>query len=80
MIKILDKVADSLGRFMPTTPRDYLVLQIVRKLGDLDALRHYLVLFEHYPEALLLNIYRRCQKASRLSGECFMEFLREQTQ
>jgi hypothetical protein len=77
VIKILDEVANSLGRFMPTKPRDYLALQIARKLGSLDAFRHYLVLFEHYPEDLLVNIYRRCQSAGRLTGECFMELLSE---
>lgn len=79
MIKILDRVADSLGRFMPAKPRDYMVLQMARKLGNLDAFRHYLILFEHYPEDLLLNIYRRCQQSGRLTGECFMQFLSEQT-
>ena len=80
MTNILDRVADSLGRFMPTKPTDYLALQIARRLGNLDAFRHYLILFEHYPEDLLVNIYRRCQKAGKLTGECFMEFLSEQIQ
>ena len=80
MIKILDKVADSLGRFRPTKPRDYVALQMARKLGNIDAFRHYLILFEHYPEDLLVNIYHRCHNAGRLTGECFMEFLSEQIQ
>lgn len=80
MIKILDRVADSLGRFMPTKPRDYLALQMARKLGGLAAFRHYVILFEHYPEDLLLHIYRRCQEAGRLTGECFMEQLSERIQ
>jgi hypothetical protein len=80
VIRILDRVADSLGRFTPAKPRDYLALQMARRLGNLDAFRHYLILFEHYPEELLMNIYRHCQDAGRLTGECFMELLSEQIQ
>ena len=80
MIKILDRIADSLGRFRPTKPRDYLALQMARKLGNLDAFRHYLILFENYPEDLLITIYRRCRNAGKLTGECFMELLSEQIQ
>ena len=76
MSNILEKVADSLGRFSPSQPREYLALQIARKLNDLEAVRHYAVLFEHHPEDLLIEIYRRCAKEGRLTGEHFMSSLR----
>ncbi len=73
-------MADSLGRFTPSTPSEYLALQMAKKLDDQEVFRHYLVLFEHYPENLLLDIYRRCQSAGNLTGAYFMKLLREQTQ
>ena len=75
MASILEKVADSVGRFSPSQPREYLALQIARRLNDLEAVRHYAVLFEHHPEDLLIDIYRRCAKEGRLTGEHFMREL-----
>ena len=80
MTNILERVADYVGRFSPSKPSEYLALQIARKLGDQSVFRHYLVLFEHYPEELLLDIYRRCRKEGHLTGEHFMKVLREITQ
>jgi hypothetical protein len=76
MTEILDRVADYFGRFTPSKPSEYLALQVARKLGDLKAFRHYLVLFEHYPEELFLDIYRRCAREGMLTGEQFMKTLR----
>ena len=77
MSSILSRVADSLGRFTPSKPREYLALQIARRLNDASAVRHYAVLFEHHPEERLITIYRRCAKAGRLSGDQFMSELRK---
>jgi hypothetical protein len=77
MSSILTKVADSLGGFTPSRPREYLALQIARKLNDTSAVRHYAVLFEHHPEERLVAIYRRCAKEGRLTGEQFMSELRK---
>ena len=77
MSSILKKVADSLGRFTPAKPREYVALQIAKKLGDASAVRHCAVLFEHHPEERLIAIYRRCAGAGRLTGEQFMSELRK---
>jgi hypothetical protein len=77
MSSILSRVADSLGRFTPSKPREYLALQIAKKLNDASAVRHYAVLFEHHPEERLIAIYRRCAGAGRLTGEQFMSELRK---
>jgi hypothetical protein len=77
MSSILSRVADSLGRFTPSKPREYLALQIARKLNDASAVRHYAVLFEHHPEDRLIAIYHRCAKQGRLTGEQFMGELRK---
>ena len=80
MTSILEKVAKSSSRFTPTDAREYLALQIARKLSDLEAVRHYAVLFEHHPEHLLLDIYRRCENKGQLTGEEFMKNLRSLNQ
>jgi hypothetical protein len=77
MNSILTRVADSLGRFTPSKPREYLALQIARKLNDASAVRHYAILFEHHPEELLLGAYHRCASERRLTGEQFMRELRK---
>lgn len=77
MSDILAKVADSLGGFTPSKPREYLALQIAKRLGDIQAVRHYVVLFEHHPEERLIHIYRRCVKTGHATGEHFMRELRE---
>lgn len=80
MTQILDRVADYFSHFIPSKITEYLALQVAHKLGDTAAFRHYLVLFEHYPEHLLLDIFRRCQSDGALTGDHFMRLLREQTQ
>jgi hypothetical protein len=77
MSSILARVADSLGRFTPSKPREYLALQIAKKLNDASAVRHYAVLFEHHPEERLIAIYRRCASEGRCTGEQFMSELRK---
>jgi hypothetical protein len=79
MTQILDRVAHYFSYFTPSKITEYLALQVARKLSDTTAFRHYLVLFEHYPEHLLLDIFRRCQSDDTLTGEHFMRLLREQT-
>lgn len=79
MKDILNSVAEYYGRFSPSTPSQYLALQVARKLNDEGAFRHYLVLFEHYPEELLLNAYQRSLRGGRPSGDQFMSTFRALT-
>lgn len=79
MSNILSRVANQSTHFIPENPAEYLALQVARKLGDLIAFRQYLVLFEHYPEDLLLRIFRRCSESETLTGEQYMRTLRELT-
>ena len=76
MTNILERVATMSKRFTPSNSQEYLALQLARKLSDLEAVRHYAVLFENHPEHLLLNLYRKCQSANTLTGEQFMKNLR----
>jgi hypothetical protein len=77
---ILERVAASRGRYVPSKPGEYLALQVARKLGDESNFRHFLILFEHYPEELLLGIYRRCANEGNPTSDHFLEILREVTQ
>ena len=77
MSGILERVSDSLGSFTPSKPKEYLALQMARKLNDASAVRHYAVLFEHHPEERLIALYRRCASEGRLTGEQFMSELRK---
>jgi hypothetical protein len=79
MTDILNTVADQISHFTPSSPTEYLALQIARKLSDMDELRQYLVLFEHYPEDLLLSAFRRCSENKTLSGQAFLQNFRELT-
>lgn len=76
MTDILSSVAEYYGRFAPSKPSHYLALQIARKLNDEAAFRHYLALFEHYPQALILKAYHHCAHDGRLSGDQFMASFR----
>jgi hypothetical protein len=79
MSNILNTVASQSAHFIPSNPTEYLALQVAKKLGDIGAFRQYLVLFEHYPEDLLLRIFRHCSESETLSGEHYMRAFRELT-
>jgi hypothetical protein len=79
MTNILNTVAKQAGKFVPSNPAQYLALQIARQLSDETALRHYLILFEHHPEDLLLQVFRRCAASQKLTGTDFMRAFRELT-
>jgi hypothetical protein len=79
MMNILNRIAKQSQHFTPSSPTEYLALQVARKLGDLSSFRQYLVLFEHYPEELLLSVFRRCSESETLSGEQYMRIFRELT-
>ena len=79
MTDILNTVAEQASHFTPSNPTEYLALQIARKLSVTDELRQYLVLFEHYPEELLLSVFRRCSESEALDGGSFLRNFRELT-
>ncbi len=79
MTNIIETIANRSNAFVPSTPREYLAVQLARKLNDVEAARHYAVLFEHYPEDVLLRIYRRCRSEAGLSGAEFMRKFRALT-
>jgi hypothetical protein len=79
MTNILETVAESQEPATPRSPREYLALQVSRRLGDLSVRRQFMVLFEHYPEELLIQAFRRCLKYERPSTADFMRVFRELT-
>jgi hypothetical protein len=79
MTNILNTVARQVGKFVPSNPTQYIAMQVAMRLSDEAALRHYLVLFEHHPEDLLLQVFRRCAAKKKLTGAEFMRTFRELT-
>jgi ABC-type sulfate transport system substrate-binding protein len=79
MTNILNTLAKQAANFVPSNPAQYLALQLAKRLSDESALRHYLVLFEHHPEDLLLRVYDKCASQEKLSGPDFMRTFRELT-
>ena len=79
MTNILNTVARQVSKFVPSNPTQYIAMQVARRLSDEAALRHYLVLFEHHPEDLLLQVFRRCAANHKLTGTEFMRTFRELT-
>jgi hypothetical protein len=64
MANILEQVARSsrrsaYGHFRPSTPQEFLALQLAIRLGDGAAARHYAELADQYSEGQLLTAYRR---------------------
>jgi hypothetical protein len=79
MTNILNTVAKQVSKFIPSNMTQYLVLQVARRLSDEMALRHYLVLFEHHSEDILLQVFRKCSAEQNLTGTYFMRSFRELT-
>lgn len=76
MTDILNAVAEYYGQFKPSKPSEYLALQLARKLGDGPAFRHYVTLFEHHPEDVIMEAYQQCAAAGVMTGPRFMSNLR----
>jgi chromosomal replication initiation ATPase DnaA len=79
MTDILNTMATQVNACIPNTPMEYLAIQMARRLNDLEHVRNYLVLFEHYPEELLIKIFRTALEQENPSGETFLSILRELT-
>ena len=79
MTNILETVSKDQQSFTPTKPQEFLALQLARRLNDLDSLREYLILFEHYSEQVLLSSFRKCLEQERRTGPDFMRIFRELT-
>lgn len=63
----------------PRSPREYLALQIARKLNDLARTREYAVLLEHFPEHIILGAFRRAQSRLQMDRDGFLSAFREAT-
>lgn len=78
MTSILDICIDRQFR-TPANPRDYLALQIARKLGALNRTREYAVLLENFPESRVVEAFRRARSCSSLDHDGFLAAFREVT-
>jgi hypothetical protein len=70
MPNILDRIAaQRYGEVHPQTVQEFFGLQLARKLGDLEAARHYLEMVAEHSEENLLVAYRRALAASAQQSE-----------
>jgi len=79
MTSILNQVAEAQSHFEPAMPKEYLALQIARKLNDLEHLRHYLVLLEHYPEELIVRCFHLAINSNGNHADSFHQALQSIT-
>jgi hypothetical protein len=71
-MNILATISETMGRFVPANPTQFLAMRLAQRLGDEKACRHYAVLFEHYSEEFLLRIYNQCVQEGFANGQEFM--------
>jgi len=64
MIRILDHFENTPRAFHPKTAKDFLALQLARKLNDLENLRTYRVMIDHHSDSVIAEAYRRASKDS----------------
>ena len=80
MSSILDLVAESRDRFVPSTRVEYLVLQMARQLKALGNLRELLILSEHYSEGVLVRAFRATRDEGNLDYASFLRHFSAITQ
>lgn len=61
---------------VPTSPREYMALQIARKLEDLSRARDYAILLEHFPENLILRAFRQARSIGQITRDSFLAAFR----
>lgn len=60
----------------PGSQREYLALQIARRLGDLARVRDYIALLENFPEELIVGAFRAARATVPLSRNGFLAAFR----
>lgn len=78
MSSILDVCLDRQFR-IPANPREYLALQMARKLGNVPGTREYAVLLEHFPENRIVEAFGKARARSLLNHDGFLAAFREVT-
>jgi hypothetical protein len=64
----------------PRTPREFVALQLARKLADVDRIREYVALLEHFPEERVFRAFRNAVARGSPKRECFAAAFRELTE
>ena len=79
MTSILDRFVDAQRPFIATSPQEYLALQIARKLSDVEHVKEYVVVLEHFPQETVVHAFRRAQARGNGHHEGFLAAFRELT-
>jgi hypothetical protein len=70
---ILEQVAEN-HPFVPSNSKYFLALKISQKLRDLENLKRYLIISEHFPKELLLKAYLKARDSESPSTSFFAFF------
>lgn len=79
MTSILDRFLDAQRPFSATNPQEYLALQIARKLSEIEHVKEYAALLEHFPQDTIVHSFLRAQARGRGHHEGFVCAFRELT-
>lgn len=71
---ILDSVLATSKSFRPQSVREYMALQLAKKLGDTDRLSRYLSLFEHNDVSVIVEAFINAQGRSLTKDELITSF------
>ena len=71
---ILDSVSATSKSFRPQSVREYMALQLAKKLGDTDRLSRYLSLFEHNDVSVIVEAFINAQGRSLTKDELITSF------
>jgi len=79
MTSILDRYLDAQRSFSPTSPTEYLALQIARKLSALGHVKEYAALLEHFPLETIVQAFRKAKSRGHVQHDGFLFAFRELT-
>ena len=79
MTSILDRFIDAQQPFVATSPQDYLALQIARKLSEIEHVKEYAALLEHFPQETVIHAFHRAKAKGIGHHDGFLFAFRELT-
>lgn len=80
MSNILDSVSEQTRNIRPETVSEYQVLQLARRLGDIQSYWRYRSLFDHYPPEVILKALAKATSKSKIGPQRVAAFHEQLTE
>jgi hypothetical protein len=77
MTSILDRFLDAQRPFNASTPQEFLALQIARKLSDMEHVKEYATLLEHFEQDKIIRAFQKARAHGRLHRDEFLSAFRK---